>query len=221
MLSHRDADHTGGAAAVLRAHPQADLWSSLEDGHPLSNLRPVNACMAAQKWEWDGVQFELLHPVFSDDTKLAGANALSCVLRVDASRETPSKMGQDRHMASALLVGDIEAAQELAMLERQALKPVGVLLVPHHGSQTSSTPGFIQALRPHWAVVQAGYRNRYGHPAPGVLERYANQKVPVSVSFECGAAHWQSTLPQQLDCERELRRRYWHLPRKAEPKASD
>jgi competence protein ComEC len=221
MLSHRDADHTGGAAAVLRAHPHADLWSSLEDGHPLSNLRPVHACMAGQKWEWDGVQFELLHPVFSDDTKLAGANALSCVLRVDASRGTPSKMGQDRHMASALLAGDVEAAQELAMLERQALKPVGVLLVPHHGSQTSSTLGFIQALRPHWAVVQAGYRNRYGHPAPGVLERYANQKVPVSVSSECGAAHWQSTLPQQLDCERELRRRYWHLPSKAEPKASD
>jgi competence protein ComEC len=60
MLSHRDADHTGGAPAVLRAHPQADLWSSLEHGHPLSTLRPVKACMAGQKWEWDGVQFEFL-----------------------------------------------------------------------------------------------------------------------------------------------------------------
>jgi competence protein ComEC len=221
MLSHRDADHTGGAASVLRAHPQADLRSSLEDGHPLSNLRPVHACMAGQKWEWDGVQFELLHPSFSDYSKTAGANALSCVLRVDASLGAPSKMGEDGHMASALLVGDIEAAQELAMLERKALKPVGVLLVPHHGSQTSSTPGFIQALRPQWAVVQAGYRNRYGHPSSSVLERYANQKVPVSVSSECGAAHWQSSHPQQLDCERELRRRYWHLSTRTEPKASD
>ena len=69
MLSHRDADHTGGALAVLRAHPQADLWSSLEEGHPLSTLRPVKACMAGQKWEWDGVQFELLHPLFSDYAK--------------------------------------------------------------------------------------------------------------------------------------------------------
>ncbi len=221
MLSHRDADHTGGAASVLRAHPHADLWSSLEDGHALSNLRPVHACMAGQKWEWDGVQFELLHPVFSDYSKMAGANALSCVLRVDASRGAPSKMGEDDHMASALLVGDVEAAQELAMLERLALKPVGVLLVPHHGSQTSSTNGFIQVLRPHWAVVQAGYRNRYGHPSSVVLERYAKQKVPVSISSECGAAHWQSSHPQQLDCERELRRRYWHLSRRAEPKASD
>ncbi len=221
ILSHRDADHTGGAAAVLRAHPHADLWSSLEDGHPLSNLRPVHACLAGQKWEWDGVQFEFLHPSFSDYAQMAGANTLSCVLRVDASRGASSKMGEEVHMASALLVGDIEAAQEFAMLDRQALKPVGVLMVPHHGSQTSSTLGFIQALRPHWAVVQAGYRNRYGHPAPAVLERYTNEKVPVSVSSMCGAAHWQSSLPQQLDCERELRRRYWHLSREAEQKASD
>jgi competence protein ComEC len=153
MLSHRDADHTGGALAVLRAHPQADLWSSLEEGHPLSTLRPVHACMAGQKWEWDGVQFELLHPLFSDYAKLAGSNALSCVLRVDASQQASSKMSHERQQASALLVGDIEAAQELAMLQRLALQPVGVLLVPHHCSQTSSTSGFIEALKPHWAVV--------------------------------------------------------------------
>jgi len=214
MLSHRDADHTGGALAVLRAHPQADLWSSLEEGHPLSTLRPVHACMAGQKWEWDGVQFELLHPLFSDYAKLAGSNALSCVLRVDASQQASSKMSHERQQASALLVGDIEAAQELAMLQRLALQPVGVLLVPHHGSQTSSTSGFIEALKPHWAVVQAGYLNRYGHPSPQVIQRYESQGVPLTASSECGAAYWQSTQPQQLSCEREVRRRYWHTPRR-------
>ncbi len=214
MLSHRDADHTGGALAVLRAHPQADLWSSLEEGHPLSTLRPVHACMAGQKWEWDGVQFELLHPLFSDYAKLAGSNALSCVLRVDASQQASSKMSHERQQASALLVGDIEAAQELAMLQRLALQPVGVLLVPHHGSQTSSTSGFIEALKPHWAVVQAGYLNRYGHPSPQVIQRYESQGVPLTPSSECGAAYWQSTQPQQLSCEREVRRRYWHTPRR-------
>jgi competence protein ComEC len=214
MLSHRDADHTGGALAVLRTHPQADLWSSLEEGHPLSTLRPVHACMAGQKWEWDGVQFELLHPLFSDYAKLAGSNALSCVLRVDASQQASSKMSHERQQASALLVGDIEAAQELAMLQRLALQPVGVLLVPHHGSQTSSTSGFIEALKPHWAVVQAGYLNRYGHPSPQVIQRYESQGVPLTASSECGAAYWQSTQPQQLSCEREVRRRYWHTPRR-------
>ena len=217
ILSHRDADHTGGAAAVLGAHPKADLWSSLEDGHPLSNLRPVHACVAGQKWEWDGVQFELLHPLLSDYPKSAGANALSCVLRVDASQIKSSKIGNDRQMASALLAGDIEAPQEWAMLQRHALQAVGVLLVPHHGSQTSSTMEFIRALSPHWAVVQAGYRNRYGHPATGVLERYESEGIALSISSACGAAHWQSKKPQQLECERELRRRYWHPPNKAEP----
>jgi competence protein ComEC len=214
ILSHRDADHTGGAPAVLRAHPHADLWSSVEVGHPLANIRPVHACIAGQKWEWDGVQFEMLHPLLSDYSKLAGANGLSCVLRVDASQMAQSNMVLDRNLGSALLAGDIEAPQELALLQGLTLQPVGVLLVPHHGSQTSSTIGFIEALMPQWAVVQAGYRNRYGHPAPRVVQRYESLGVPLSLSSECGAAHWQSNKPEQLHCEREVRRRYWHTPRR-------
>jgi competence protein ComEC len=221
VLSHRDADHSGGAPAVLRAHPNADLWSSVEVGHPLASIRPVHACIAGQKWAWDGVQFEMLHPLLSDYSKSAGANGLSCVLRVDASQTVQSKMSQDRNLGSALLVGDIEAPQELALLQGLALQPVGVLLVPHHGSQTSSTSGFIEALMPQWAVVQAGYRNRYGHPAPRVVQRYESLGVPLSISSECGAAHWQSNKPEQLHCEREVRRRYWHTPKRAESKGAD
>jgi competence protein ComEC len=119
------------------------------------------------------------------------------------------------------LAGDIEAPQELALLQGLTLQPVGVLLVPHHGSQTSSTIGFIEALMPQWAVVQAGYRNRYGHPAPRVVQRYESLGVPLSLSSECGAAHWQSNKPEQLHCEREVRRRYWHTPRRVEPRAAD
>jgi competence protein ComEC len=177
--------------------------------------------MAGQKWAWDGVQFEILHPLPADYSKSAVANGLSCVLRVDASQMAHSRMKQERNLGSALLAGDIEAPQELAMLQRLALQPVGVLLVPHHGSQTSSTNGFIEALRPHWAVVQAGYRNRYGHPAPRVVQRYESQAVPLSISSECGAAHWQSIKPQQLHCEREVHRRYWHTPRSVEPNGAD
>ena len=221
MLSHRDADHTGGAPAVLRAHPNAELWSSVEVGHPLSIIRPVHACIAGEKWVWDGVQFEVLHPLLSDYNKQAGANALSCVLRVDTSQMASSKNAHDRSLASALLVGDIEAPQELALLQRLALQPVDILLVPHHGSQTSSTNGFIEALRHQWAVVQAGYRNRYGHPASRVVQRYESLAVPLSISADCGAAHWQSSQPHQLDCEREVRRRYWHTPRRVELRGTD
>ncbi len=211
VLSHRDADHTGGAASVLRSHPQAELWTSLEEGHPLSHLRDVHRCIAGEWWEWDGVRFEVLHPTPADYTAAKTSNGLSCVLRVDASQDQHSQRGHDMTGASALLVGDIEAPQEAALLQAQMLKSVDFLLVPHHGSQTSSTPAFVQTLKPLWAMVQAGYRNRYGHPAESVLMRYAQMEVPLASSAVCGAAYWQSLAPQRLDCERDTRRRYWHF----------
>jgi len=141
-----------------------------------------------------------LHPMPLDYEAMQRPNALSCVLRIKALT-----LG-----GAALLVGDIEAGQENALLQRSALGPVDFLLVPHHGSQTSSTPAFIEAVRPKWAMVQAGYRNRYGHPAPKVIARYQSWTVPLVLSTQCGAAHWQSIKPDQIDCERVLRRRYWH-----------
>jgi competence protein ComEC len=101
--------------------------------------------------------------------------------------------------------------QELELLNKQMLQPVDFLLVPHHGSQTSSTLAFVQTLSPKWAMVQSGYRNRYGHPAQQVVLRYQQLGVPMAISPVCGAAHWQSTQPQQLDCERDKNRRYWHF----------
>lgn len=211
MLSHRDSDHTGGATSVLAAHLHADLWASLEDGHPLSQMRDVHRCAAGQQWKWDGVRFEVLHPTPDDYKQAKTSNGLSCVLRVDASQGNPSPQGHDAQGGSALLVGDIEAPQELALLHANGLLPVDFLLVPHHGSQTSSTLDFVQTLKPQWALVQAGYRNRYGHPAPQVVSRYAQLGVPLAQSTVCGAAYWQSQWPQRLDCERDVRRRYWHF----------
>ena len=216
ILSHRDSDHTGGAAAVLAAQTKASVWASLEEGHPLSKIRPVNACLAGQKWNWDGVQFEFIHPTQADyDAKLS-PNAISCVLRVDAHQGAMTSIKLDvmeESKASALLFGDIEAPQELALLNRASLQPVDVLLVPHHGSQTSSTSSFIAVLKPRWAVVQAGYRNRYGHPAPQVLARYEAFGVKLVSTPDCGAAHWQSIHPQKLDCVRTVHKRYWHYQR--------
>jgi competence protein ComEC len=108
-----------------------------------------------------------------------------------------------------LLTGDIEAPQELALVQA-GLSPVDVLLVPHHGSKTSSSVVFLQALQPRWGLVQAGYRNRYGHPAPGVVAAYQAQGIALVDSARCGAATWRSDLPQQVQCERALRQRYWH-----------
>ena len=199
MLSHRDSDHTGGAAAVLAMQPQAALWSSLEDEHPLHALRPGwTRCQAGQSWVWDGVVFEVLHPPpLALQPRKPKPNEVSCVLRIAAAQ------------ASALLAGDIEARQELALVAL-GLRPVDVLLAPHHGSKTSSSLPFLQALEPRIALVQAGYRNRFGHPAPEVVARYAQQGSQLVESTRCGAATWRSQAPAQVQCERTERQRYWH-----------
>lgn len=203
MLSHRDADHTGGAAAVLAQQPGAALTGSIEAEHALQALRPATPCVAGQRWVWDGVAFEVLHPTGAEPDHPARPNTASCVLRV-ASAE-----GGPHAQAVALLVGDIEAAQEQALLARSNPVKADVLLVPHHGSKTSSSPAFLDAVQPRTALVQAGYRNRFGHPAPEVLQRYAQRQVPVVESARCGAATWSSARPDVVECERDKGRRYW------------
>ena len=202
VLSHSDLDHTGGAAAVLAMQPQAALLSSLEEGHPLLLVRASTRCAAGQRWQWDGVAFEVLHPQASDYGLQKKPNAMSCVLRIS----TPHQ--------SALLTGDIEAAQEslLVAADAAALR-ADVLLVPHHGSKTSSSAPFLDAVSPRFALVQAGYRNRFGHPAPAVLARYATRGVSLRDAVHCDAATWSSATPAVLRCEREHAPRYWqHVP---------
>lgn len=198
VLSHRDTDHTGGARAVLAMQADAALLSSIEDEHELQALRPATRCEAGQRWDWDGVRFEVLHPQAADYGAGLRANALSCVLRVDNGRH------------GALLVGDIEAVQEARLVQDGAPLAADVLLMPHHGSKTSSTPAFLDAVRPRIALAQAGYRNRFGHPAPGVLARYRERGIEVVESARCGAATWSSANPAGVTCQRETARRYWH-----------
>jgi competence protein ComEC len=198
MLSHRDTDHVGGAASLLAAMPVAALSTSLAPDHPLlAGPSPHQPCRAGQRWQWDGVDFQVLHP---DDATVAAAgrpNTLSCVLKVSGVQ------------GSALLTGDIERLQELMLIDRHgpALRS-DVLLVPHHGSKTSSSAPFLDAVSPRVALVQAAYRSRFGHPAPEVLARYAERGVTVWRSDRCGAWHWRADGAQQ--CQRPLAARYWH-----------
>jgi len=213
VLSHRDLDHVGGAASLMKALPVRQLSSSLEAFHPLRALLPTHQrCDAGQRWDWDGVHFEMLHPLSAEHPPPgllpARPNALSCVLRVtDASGR------------SLLLTGDIEAAQEAALVARAAAgsgpplhSPVlksEVLLVPHHGSRTSSSPAFLEAVAPRVALVQAAYRSRFGHPAPDVVARYEEKGIKLLRTDRCGAWTWRSDQPEGR-CERQMRPRYWH-----------
>lgn len=203
VLSHRDSDHVGGAAAVLRGVGAQRVQSSLEPGHPLRALAPHQPCDAGQAWQWDGVHFEFLHPdadvLASNLARRGPPNARSCVLKVQG------------RTGSALLTGDIEALQELRLLAapgQQSLQ-ADVLMVPHHGSLTSSLPDFIDRVHPKWALVQAGYRNRFNHPAPTVVARYVDAGVALVRTDSCGAWHWRSADGISW-CQRQREPRYWH-----------
>jgi competence protein ComEC len=217
VLSHRDLDHVGGAGALLKALPVDDVLSSLETEHPLLALaRHATRCHAGQAWEWDGVRFEILRPRADDYDRGLKSNAMSCVLRVAG---TGSGAGR-----SVLLSGDIERGQELALLASDeaarfaAPENAGVpdmlrselLIAPHHGSKTSSTAAFLDAVAPRVAVFQAGYRNRFGHPAPEVLQRYRERGIAILSTPACGAFIANAEGPAPGLCHRDNARRYWH-----------
>jgi len=218
VLSHRDIDHTGGALAVLTMQPQAALLSSIEDQHELQGVRKATRCVAGQHWLWDGVDFDVLQPYAADYEVANKTNAMSCVLRISNGKQV------------ALLTGDIEKPQEARLVENSVrAEPVeasgavstgstrtvsrlksDVLLVPHHGSKTSSSAAFLDAVQPHIALVQAGYRNRFGHPADEVIDRYDERKIEVFDSPHCGATTWASSAPGEVKCQRLQALRYWH-----------
>ena len=195
VVSHRDSDHAGGADAVRSAHPQARWLSSF-------SADAAQRCVAGQQWEWDGVQFEVLRPLPEDygpeGQGLLSTNAMSCVLRVAGAQH------------SAWLGGDIDAAREVQLALARPGDRATVLLAPHHGSLTSSSPVLLNTLQPRWVLVQSGYRNRFGHPAPAVLDRYRQRGMRWVNSPDCGAATWHSAEPDSVRCHRQETRRYWH-----------
>jgi competence protein ComEC len=197
VVSHADSDHSGGAATVLAAQPQASLLASLPEGHALAVRHAATPCAAGQRWEWDGVRFEVVHPPVPA-ARDAKPNTVSCVLRVAA---------QGR---AVLLAGDIEQAQELQLVASGVDLRADLLLVPHHGSKTSSSDALLRAVAPRFALVQAGYRNRFGHPAPLVVQRLQGHGATVVDSPACGAAQWRSDRPEHMDCARARQPRYWH-----------
>jgi len=162
IVSHNDTDHSGGMQSVLTQVPVNWIDTSLpKDAEELVGRTPT-PCFAGQSWVWDEVKFQILYPElasYQDDT--LKDNDRSCVLKVS------SRYG------SILLTGDIERHAERDLLDSMVDSLASdVLVVPHHGSKTSSTTDFVQAVHPATAIFTVGYRNRFGHPKQAVVDRY-------------------------------------------------
>lgn len=202
IVSHDDDDHWGGAASVLQAVPVGWTLTSLPDLDPLVLLAgPAGRCEAGQRWEWDGVRFEVLHPTrASYGDRSVKDNDRSCVLKVEAAG------------GRTLLPADIERRSEMELLGRAAdgLR-ADVLLAPHQGSRTSSTPQFVKAVSPRVVIFPVGYRNRFGHPHQEVVRRYLDEGARVYRTDRDGAVtmtiHSEGAI--SVAPYRALYRRYW------------
>jgi competence protein ComEC len=195
IVSHDDRDHSGGVQSVLKMMPVERFYSSREGLTPeRSNL----LCQQGQSWQWDGVQFEFLHPLEGAE---GSDNDLSCVLKISNNEQ------------SALLTGDIHKKAEKSLLKLSSDQlQSSIVLMPHHGSNSSSTKAFINAVNPKWALASAGYRSRYRHPHPKVLARYNDTGVSVLSTALHGALQFRVENSKKLVrpiTYRQRQARFW------------
>lgn len=155
IISHPDADHSGGANAVLQQFKTVPMLVSVIDQF---KKQEITACEAGQTWVWDEVTFRILYP-FQGQAR--ADNNSSCVLQIEVNGK------------QILLPGDIEKAAEAELVAQYHQQLASYLLIaPHHGSRTSSSDLFIQAVNPKVVVFATGYLNRYHFPSDQAVMRY-------------------------------------------------
>jgi competence protein ComEC len=200
IISHGDNDHVGGAQALTHAFEVQTRFTSFIDSHGV--LSAAAACRAGQSWRWDGVSFTVLWPL--PGSPYIG-NDSSCVIRVESDA------------GSLLLTGDIETDSELSMIAKYSDGlETDVLLVPHHGSKTSSSKKFLEQVKPDLALVSAGYRNRFGHPDKRVQSRYIEKNIPLLNTAEEGAISVNfSHQGISISGHRDQSKAFWQDPGKA------
>jgi len=192
VLSHGDSDHVGGFDSLRRSLPLKRVLTNA------SLPGPIEPCEAGVRWHSDGVRFEVIHPSPGDYWR---SNDSSCVLVIEA--------GSTRF----LLAGDIETPAE-RYLERTMPERLHaqVLVVPHHGSNTSSSQNFLAAVQPRLALISAGYRNRYQMPHDAVLHRLRTHGAAVRRTDFDGAVTVRAGPSGiiRVTSHRAQSRAYWH-----------
>lgn len=196
MISNGDRDHIGGAAAIIRQMPVVKLF-----GQDINQLEHNNRtpCQRGQHWIWDGVSFEVLHP---DTAQYKKRNNYSCVLKISNNR------------GAVLITADIENLAERSLVEAYGEKLQSkVIIVPHHGSKTSSSTVFLEYVKPELAIISAGYLNRYRLPHPDISHRYQQQGVRTLSTTDSGHIGLEMSAAGDITAITEYRHqysRYWH-----------
>lgn len=199
IISHADQDHLGGFYALQQQLQFGDLFSGTptEVSDRLPSVQTIRNCHAAPPWWWDGVEFEFLsadvQPGDSDNNR-------SCVLRVRAGEQV------------ILIAGDIESSQERKLVRQDRAKlKADILIAPHHGSLTSSSELFVQAVQPAQVIFTVGYLNRWSFPRNEVLHRYLKTGTGLyrtdrdgAILINCENSHCQ------LQTYRRVKQRLWY-----------
>lgn len=195
VVSHGDNDHSGGVQSLIA---ESNVGTVLV-GERLPDLPAVQAlCETGQSWQWDGVGISLLHP--GAEQARAGNDA-SCVVEIRVGKHV------------ALLTGDIELPAEQRLVRDQRLSTAELVMVPHHGSRTSSHGAFIAQLRPRIAIVSAGFENRWGFPKADVVARWQSVGTEVINTAYSGAVAYRMCADSGLRLltkQRLDKRRIWN-----------
>lgn len=188
VVSHEDKDHSGGAAAVRR------LMKVMEERGPYAQ-----PCRDGESWDWEGVNFRFLHP---DNAEWSRNNG-GCVLRVQVGQRV------------LLLPADIEKRAEQRLVKTHAADlRADVLLAPHHGSKTSSTAAFVEAVQPSVVIHSAGWRHHFRHPHPAVVQRYRAVGAQQWTSGAMGALRFRLSEEGVADVQayRNTHAKWWNAP---------
>lgn len=205
IASHGDNDHSGGVNNITNYVQIKQILTGTTEIERIKNLFsiplqqhiPISHCKTGQKWQWDGVQFEILHP--NQNEFYSKRNDRSCILKINGIQ------------GSALLTGDISNRVEGKLLHSQKLKlQADILIAPHHGSKSSSHHAFIAAVKPKITIFSTAYLNHYNHPHPDVVKRYQQQHIQTLNTPETGAIRLSPDNFLQPILARETMQRIWH-----------
>ncbi len=200
VISHADNDHVGGFTSLIEKFPASEVFlgEKIQAEGTLSEDMPLNFCRSGHAWEWDDVVFEFLHPRREVEEE---GNNRSCVLQITYEDQI------------ILLPGDIESDAERRLQHQMKFaQPVTLLVAPHHGSKTSSSAGFVNALEPEHVVFSTGYKHHFGHPAKIVVQRYEYKGATLWNTAEQGAIEfsWDERGSLSVTNERRESKGYWH-----------